>query len=328
MDIEFNELNVNANGGSELMHRKLLQHVDPVLLDKFQIICSRVREINPDKIPVLWCHDLWNDPEAHHLKDPQSRQRFAQIIFVSAWQQYGYNIGLGVPYNESLVFRNAIDPIDMSAAHKPDPTKQINLIYHTTPHRGLELLVPVFKALVEQLPHINMHLDVFSSFKAYGWEERDKPYEFLFDQCRQHPNITYHGYQPNETVRQYLAGAHIFAYPNIWLETSCIAAIEAMSAGLEIVAPYYGALPETCGNFINGYSFSEDPRRHGQRFANMLGQVITDIYTRGFNVPKLNVQTQYAEVYYGWATRAKEWELLLQALAEQHSKKTKFTYSS
>ena len=41
--------------------------------------------------------------------------------------------------------------------------------------------------------------------------------------------MTYHGFKPNDVVRKALSEAHIFAYPSIWVETSCISAIEAMS---------------------------------------------------------------------------------------------------
>ena len=89
-------------------------------------------------------------------------------------------MGLGVPYDKSLVLKNAIDPMDPKLIDKPDPKEQVRLIYHTTPHRGLELLVPIMDWIEEQLPEVNWHLDVYSSFGIYGWEDRDKPYEGLF----------------------------------------------------------------------------------------------------------------------------------------------------
>ena len=51
-----------ANGGTEMMRNQLYSRVDPDLLDKFQIICSRVRWIDPKKPTILWCHDTWDDP--------------------------------------------------------------------------------------------------------------------------------------------------------------------------------------------------------------------------------------------------------------------------
>lgn len=56
--IERNETNKNSKGGTELMAEGLEKYVDKELLSKFQIIPSRVRDINPDKIPILWLHDL------------------------------------------------------------------------------------------------------------------------------------------------------------------------------------------------------------------------------------------------------------------------------
>ena len=87
-----------------------------------------------------------------------------------------------------------------------------------------------------------IHFDVYSSFEAYGWKERDKPYEEVFKTIREHDGMTYHGFKPNDVVRKALSEAHIFAYPSIWVETSCISAIEAMSAGVQIVCPNLGAL--------------------------------------------------------------------------------------
>src|SRR6185436_14024378 len=149
--------------------------------------------------------------------------------------------------HDAIVLYNAIEPIPL--VEKPPDT--INFVYHTTPHRGLEILVPVFENIVREFP--NVHLDVFSSFAAYGWNERDKPYEPLFAKIAEHPNMTYHGYQPNDVVREYLQRAHYFAYPNTWLETSCIALMEAMSAGCVCLHPNAGALPETSGGLTRMY---------------------------------------------------------------------------
>ena len=86
---------------------------------------------------------------------------------------------LGIPYFKSIVLNNAIDPIE--PLEKPDD--KIRLIYHPTPHRGLELLVPVFEALCNE--HNDIELDVYSSFKIYGWEQRDDQYKQLFDRCKE-----------------------------------------------------------------------------------------------------------------------------------------------
>jgi len=60
-----------ANGGTEMMRRELFDRVDNDLLDQFQIICSRVRWIDPKKPTILWLHDTWDDPESEHLKEKE-----------------------------------------------------------------------------------------------------------------------------------------------------------------------------------------------------------------------------------------------------------------
>jgi hypothetical protein len=76
---------------------------------------------------------------------------------------------------------------------------------------------------------------------------------------RQHPKIRYHGTQPNAAVREALTRAHVFAYPSVWPETSCLCLIEAMSAGLVCVHSNLGALFETAAHWTQIYPFHEDP---------------------------------------------------------------------
>ena len=308
--VEVNELNKNARGGTELMQERLHKSIPEQLLNKFQIIPSRVRELDPDKKKILWLHDLPHDPESEHLKDPELRKRFSKIVAVSDWQMQMYNIISGVPYAESFVIKNAIDPIPVE---KKEYNGTVNLIYHTTPHRGLEILIPVFEELSRI--HDNIHLDVYSSFSIYGWEERDKQYQQLFDRCRNHPKITYHGAVTNEEIRQALVKSHIFAYPSIWPETSCLAAIEAMSAMNLVVCPNFAALAETCSNFAMMYQFNENKNLHAVQFAHTLDIAIkTVIQNRGTTYPYLDFQKQYFDYFYSWDKRKGEWLALLNSL--------------
>lgn len=308
--MEKNELNKNARGGTELMQERLHSSLPKELLDQFQIIPSRVRDLDPNKKKVLWLHDLPQDPESQHLNDAESRKRFNKIVCVSNWQMQLYNLVNNLPYAECTVIKNAIDPIQID---KKEFDGKVNLIYHTTPHRGLEILVPVFEELAKLHPYI--HLDVYSSFSIYGWEQRDQPYKQLFDRCREHPQITYHGAVSNEEVREALKKSHIFAYPCIWPETSCLSVIEAMSAMNLVVCPNFAALPETCSNFALMYPYHENRNMHAVQFAHTLNTAIETVLNNGNNDSAyLQFQKQYFDYFYSWTKRKGEWQALLESL--------------
>ena len=187
--IERNELNMNSKGGTELLQERLYDGSVPrELLEQFQIVFSRVRELDANKKKIFYAHDLPEDPESSRLSDPMFRKKFEKFVFVSNWQMEQYAEKRGVEYSRSMVIKNSINPIDTSNRTKSD---KIRLIYHSTPHRGLNILIPIYLKLLETNPDIE--LDVYSSFKLYGWEDRDNQYEDLFEICRNHPNIKYHG---------------------------------------------------------------------------------------------------------------------------------------
>jgi UDP-glucose:(glucosyl)LPS alpha-1,2-glucosyltransferase len=315
---EKNELSKNAMGGTEMMQAELYRRLDSDLLSNFQIVASRVRDLDPSKIKIFWAHDLAEDAEARFLQNENLRDRFDKLVFVSHWQFATYNKVLDVPYDNSIVLRNAINPFEKVEKSLDGP---IRLIYHTTPHRGLNILVAAYHEL-SKLYGDKIHLDVFSSFKIYGWEERDEPYRDLFKACEDHPHITYHGTKSNDEVREALSKSHIFAYPSIWQETSCIAAIEAMSAGCQIVCPAYAALPETTAGFAYMYPWTTDLHVHANRFANVLKDAIDEqleMRENNLDSPTLAMQKIYADSLYSWDNREKEWEALLRSMKNELS---------
>ncbi len=302
--MEINELNKNANGGTELVTRGLLERLGNEF-DGIQLITSRVREIERGKKRILHLQDLPEDPEAAHLSSALSRDRFDAIVFVSYWQMQQYMDKLGVPNNhKNFVIHNSYAPIPTIEK----PKDKIRLIYTSTPHRGLEILVPVFEYLYERYPG-QIELDVFSSFNIYGWPERDRPYEQLFDRCRNHPGINYHGFQPNSVVREALQKAHIFAYPSIWKETFCIAMAEAMSAKCVCVHSDLAALPEISAKLNVMYRYTDDINAHARTFMESLDFVIQKHLSNG--IDSLDFAKQYADSCYGWDTTILQWKSLI-----------------
>jgi len=302
---------IGSKGGTEMMAARILKELNADIRDQVQIIHSRVRAENliPNKKKLLVLHDTWDDPESEHLSEKENRAKFAKLVFVSHYQQASFNMCRGVPYENGVVLQNAIDPIPLEDNDKKSSI--LRLVYHTTPHRGLELLVPVFEKLCEY--HDNIHLDVYSSFEIYGWKQRDMQYQHLFDRIDKNPRMIYHGYQPNDVVRAALRKAHIYAYPNIWPETSCISVIEAMSAGVHVVCPNFAALPETCANFASMYGWQENNNKHANVFANVLNNVIINYWSET-NQSKLKFQKVYFDNYYSWPLRAAQWNAFLRDL--------------
>ena len=294
------------------MKRGLAQRLPEGLADDFQVICSRVREIDNEKIRIYWLHDLPQDPETSHLKDENSRSRFHKLVFCGNWQYQQYQNFLGVPYDDkSIVLETAIEP--MPAVVKSTDT--IRLVYSSTPQRGLDILVPVFEELAKK--HTNIHLDVFSSFAIYGWAEADKQFEPLYERIRQHPQMTYHGFASNETVRDTLLKAHIHAYPSTWLECNSRSVIEAMSAGLMCVHPNYGGLADTTGGMTFMYQGDGDKNVHAGKFYHALDHAINVVNNEDMQ-NYLKFVKMYADSRFNWNKVAAQWQDVMTNLKNRY----------
>ena len=312
MGFDVNEISKNSKGGTELLRMELEKRLPEGLVDDFQIICSRVRQLEDDKIRLYWLHDLPEDPETNHLRDSGSRDRFHQMVFCGQWQYTRYRDYLGVPHDQkSIVIDNGVEPLEVHEKSKDE----VRLVYFSTPQRGLEILVPVFEHLATK--YDNIVLDVFSSYSIYGWHEADKRFEAVFERCRQHPKINYHGSQPNEVVREALKKAHIMAYPSIWMECNSRAVIEAMSAGLLCVHPNFGGLVDTSGSLNMMYQWDQDINVHANVFAAVLAHAIETVNTE-YTQNYLKLVKTYADTRYSWDRIVPQWVGLLSKLKDQY----------
>lgn len=318
-----NELSAKARSGTELMLERIYDGTIPRdLLEKVEIIPSRYRpdKLDPKKKWIWYEHNLSHDPESAVLSDPDFRNKLASIVFVSHWQMEKFNLYNGVPYAKSVVIENAITPIDVDTEKKFSGrlVRPIKLIYHTTPHRGLAILIPVFEQLVKMCP-FPIELDVYSSFELYGWKQRDQQFEKLFDFAKTVPGVTVHGSVPNEQIREALKTADIYAYPSIWQETSCLSGIEAISAGCFVVTPNLAALPETLGKYPSTriYQWDENVNIHAAKFAKTLSEVInlvkfgTTDQILGMTQTSQNLLSAGAN---NWQNGCQTWQMHIQSL--------------
>ena len=183
------------------------------------------------------------------------------------------------------------------------------LIYHTTPWRGLSLLIKIFKNLNLK----NVELNICSSTKIYGKKFDDKfgtKYKNIFKECEMMDNVNYLGFLENKKVIELLKKTHIYAYPSIWVETSCISAIESMAAGCEIVTTNLGALYETCSPFGTFVGFDRNFTNLEKKYSEVLYSSIKN-YWSDSNQKKLKLQSDTINMLYSWDLRSIEWKKFL-----------------
>ena len=315
--IEFDDFSKPSMGGTEIIKHGLQNRLPQELLNKFQIICDRIISIDETKIRLFWVHNTPHQVDNQHLKDDGWR-KFHRIIFISHHQMEEYVREYNIPYSHCVVMRHALEPV------KPQKksVNKISLIYTSTPHRGLDILVNVFEKLCEE--YDNLELKVHSSYNIYGRQHHQKEYEKtpLYKKLEDHPNIKNIGFVSNDELKKSLSSSHIFPYPSTYRETFCLALLEAMSAGLLCVHPNYACLPETASNWTMMYDYHKDKAVHSVIFYEHLKKAIDSINDKKVQM-QLKYQSKYINYFYNWETRTQEWIDLLKSLEHLNPKMLK-----
>ena len=291
-------------GGSENQLRHLLKYLPDESFKNINLILNNTNYdlIEKDRINILWMHHLVNQKEAQNLGSKDFIDKLDYIVFNSNWNFEKHAYQFQIPKNKSVVIKNAIEKIDT----EEKPKDKINLIYHTTPWRGLALLLKVFKSMNLE----NVELNVCSSTIIYGKKFDSvlgKTYESIFNECKNTKNVNYFGFLDNKKIIQTLKKMHIFAHPSIWPETSCIAAIESMAAGCEVVTTNLGALPETCSSFGTFINFDRNFDNLEKKYREVLLNSIENFWSDK-NQNKLKLQRETINATYSWDVRSIEWK--------------------
>lgn len=294
-------------GGTELMKAGIYSRLPQDLLSSVNIIVGNTdpAELDTSRPNLLWQHHNWDQPLVANIADPNFLEKINCLVFVSNWQFEQYRKNFGVPAYKSVVIPNATD----AAVYRPRSNQIKRLIYTSTPWRGLHILLDALDLLKDH----PLELHVFSSTQIYGqqfFEQNDYKFAHLWERCKSDSRITLHGYQSNQVIKSYLSEADIFSYPCCWEETFCIAALEALMCGCQVVTTGLGALPELCGPWASMVTYGEHHPTLALRYAHVLLDALRAPSYDGSD------QSSYYNRFYTWDQILPKWIQLLQKLKE------------
>tara|TARA_A100001201_G_scaffold98246_2_gene84686 strand:- start:873 stop:1808 length:936 start_codon:yes stop_codon:yes gene_type:complete len=311
-------MNLEPKGGTEILKKELgsrLKEKDLKGINLIKSVCHP-QFLDKEKINIVWQHLSYDQPNVQLMKDRRFVDQVDYFVYVSHWQFNKFREHFAIPEYKSFVIKNAT----------PLPSPRINIVggrvqimYSSTPWRGLSVLLLAIDILNKKRDDFT--LNVYSSTEIYGKTfndmESDK-YKVLFERCKNTKNVKYHGFVENDEILKQLTRTHIYAYPSIFEETSCLSAIEAMIAGCKVVTTNYGALPETCGEFASMIEFEPNLAELAKRYAVILGQAI-DNYKDGLYKKQLENQVEYYKNHYSWDVRILEWRNFLNHVRKKNS---------
>jgi glycosyltransferase involved in cell wall biosynthesis len=124
------------------------------------------------------------------------------------------------------------------------------------------------------------------------------------------PGVKFIGRVSQDQLANEFLEASAWLYPTWFTETSCITAMEARAAGLNIVTSPIAALPETVGNygvFIPGDWLSEEYQSQ-----------FIDAAVKALEGPPPTLEsTAEAQMTLDWSHRVGDWEALFSSLEEK-----------
>ena len=302
-------IKVPTRGGSDIAIKNLHVNVDAASNNRLNIILNNLdkRFIKENKINILWNQHSYDQPGIQSISKKGIIKDLDKIVFVSSWQYDRFRLIHKIPEEKSIVIKNAISDIDLI-----EKAKKIKIIYVSTPWRGLDILLDSF----ELLKRDDVELDIYSSTIIYGsdfYDRNEKMFKPIFIKAKNMKNVNYKGYASNQSIRKAIQNSHIFAYPCIWEETSCISAIEAAMAGCNLVTTNLGALPETLAEWPIYVNYDSNKANLIAKFSEAL-EFSIDNYWESSNQIKLLDQHNYFKRFWTWKTRKNDWTKLFSEL--------------
>jgi glycosyltransferase involved in cell wall biosynthesis len=194
----------------------------------------------------FWAMDDVNVRFTQDLSDPLIAQKVLQncdaVILCSNHHQQRWAETFKIPAGKMFLSSMGIPLERFGASRFNTENRPRRAYYSSTPHRGLSVLLQAWPMIRAAVP--DAELVVYSSLQVYGVPEQPE-FLALYDLARKLPGVLYKGSVGQAQLREGAIASRVLAYPCIFPEMGCVAAMEAMAAGCVVVGTSLGALPET-----------------------------------------------------------------------------------
>jgi tetratricopeptide (TPR) repeat protein len=185
--------------------------------------------------------------------------------------------------------------------------------YHSDHNKQQKLMLfPIGKRAMELSGQPINKPPTFSASPKYGW---------LYRKCLETEGVEYVGSVPQSELAKQLQSVTVFAYPNTYPETSCIAVMEAMASGCWVVTSNLGALLETTAGFASLISWDEGREVYKQKFIEETIKALRKCTAENSTEAEehLRKQVNFVNNAYSWSGRALEWaEWLARLSGDRH----------
>jgi glycosyltransferase involved in cell wall biosynthesis len=286
-----------AFGGQVARHSRL-QACDVVHVQQCAQYLPVIRAFNPRSKLILQLHGEWFSQNRPAVLE--QRLRYVDLVTtVSDYLTEKTRRQFPMIADRCQTLYNAVDAAEFSRKRNHDgPPRERRILYAgaLSPHKGLHVLLDAFSIVVNEYPAVR--LDIVGSqgsyplaenfefdereqiesvypFYSFEWSSKIKAKlglappdsgTYLAHLKQRLSNeasskVAFHGFVPRPELVDLYYSADVFAFAPIWNEGFGIPPVEAMAAGVPVVATRSGAIPETVRDHQTGFLVSKnDPR--------------------------------------------------------------------
>lgn len=186
-------------------------------------------------ISYVWCHDL-------QCQGAQQAENYDKIVALSEFHKNYLIETNGVKEDKIVLGFNGINPDDFTEPAEKIPTK---VIFSSSPDRGLIQAIDIVKKARELAGGLDITLHCFYGFENMRKAGQNEWADQIEKKIKENSFVTHHGQVPKKTLVKHFKEAAVWLYPNDFIETYCITAIEALCAGAWPIVRDMGALKFT-----------------------------------------------------------------------------------
>lgn len=274
---------------------------------------------------LLWTGFSANLKVMHHLASDKEHAGWDGYAFASLWQMRRFREAYRLPAERCRVLRYGAAPPFLASPERTAPPPVAPTFLHTSsPERGLSVLLDAWPAIRAGLP--GARLIVTAGRQTYQIAEADDAHRALYDRARATEDVDYVGPQSQTALAELARRCDALLYPSVFGETGCIAAIEAMAAGLRVVTTDLAALPETGAGFAMLVRAGSDHEALARNFA---AAVIAD-WRNALAQPQAYVgqriaQQRFIRAVHSWDRIATMWESWLRERADMAARRAEIS---